>query len=435
MSRTTGGAPTPLLRLYRGLTGAIAPLAYRKVAAKLRAQDVPEERIAETRGQASLPRPGGTLVWFHAASVGESLSVLTLITRLTDRHPDLQVLITSGTATSAALIARRLPPRCRHQFAPLDTPSAVAAFYDHWCPAAGVFVESELWPNMLREGQARGVRLALLNARMSAKSVRGWQKWPATARAVLGTFDILIAQNDSNAENLAAMGAPRDRIRRGTNLKALSAPLPVDAEALAGLQAALGDRPVWLASSTHEGEEGIVLAAHKTLLGDHRDLCLLLIPRHPERGTAVAALIADAGLRFARRSAGEMPRDDHTVYLADTLGETGTFYAAAPIVFVAGSLKPIGGHNPFEPAQAGAAILTGPHRANFAETYDALLAGGAATEAGDARALAQAVGHWLHTPAALDRARAAAGRFAERGDKALTQVIETLETALDLPDG
>ena len=184
-----------------------------------------------------------------------------------------------------------MPPRTRHQFGPIDTPRAVSAFYDHWRPDAGIFVESEIWPNMLIEGQRRDIPLALLNARMSEKSVRGWQKWPATAQRVLSCFDILIAQNPQNAKNLADMGAQRDRIQTGTNLKSMSAPLPVDETTLNELKSWLGSRPLWVASSTHPGEEEPVLEAHAALLATHPDLCLLLVPRHPERGDDVMSLI------------------------------------------------------------------------------------------------------------------------------------------------
>ncbi len=426
------GDLTPLLRLYRILTRLAGGIFYRKVARKLRAQDVPENRIAERLGQATAARPAGPLVWFHAASVGESLSVLTLITRLGQRHPQLNTLITSGTATSAQLIARRMPPRTLHQYAPIDSQNAVEAFYDHWQPNAGIFVESEIWPNLLLEGHRRKIPLALLNARLSQKSARDWQKWPATAKAVMGVFAILIAQNTRSAEILATMGAPRDRIRRGTNLKAMSAPLPVDDAALQDLQTALKERPRWVASSTHPGEEEIVLAAHTSLLAQTPNLCLILIPRHPDRGDAIADLIAQTGLTCARRSLGQLPQSGEQVYLADTLGETGTFYAATPMVFMAGSLKPIGGHNPFEPAQAGTAILTGPHRASFEETYTALLTAKAAKETATAQDIAQAVGGWLQNPTALQQARAAARDFVAGQDKALDHVIETLEAALGL---
>ena len=427
-------APTPLLRLYRGVTGLAQPLVFRSVAKKLRAAGVQEARIRERLGHPTQPRPTGQLIWFHGASVGESLSVLTLITRMGARLPDTSFLMTSGTATSAELVARRLPPRTIHQFAPLDSAAPVHRFYNHWRPDAGVFVESELWPLTLTEGHRRGVRLALLNARLSQKSVDGWARFPKTAHQVLDVFDVMLTQNRPMADNLRRMGADPARVSAGANLKATSAPLPVDHAVLDQIQTALADRPVWIASSTHPGEEEIVLAAHKSLLASHPNLCLLLIPRHPDRGDTVEALVALSGLACARRSTGAAPTPDMQVYLADTLGETGTWYALSPIVFLGGSLTPIGGHNPFEPAQAGAAVLTGPHVDNFAETYTPLLSLNGAIEVRDAPSLAQAVATWLDHPPTLDAARTAAGRFARSQAARLDEVIDTLCEALDLDD-
>lgn len=431
----SGGAPTLLLRLYRFVTGLIAPFAYRSISRKLRDHGVVPARIHERLGNASLPRPPcltGPLIWFHAASVGESLSVLTLITRMGERLPDAEFLITSGTATSADLIAKRMPPRTRHQFAPLDASGPVRRFYAHWRPAAGVFVESELWPLMLMDGRTAGVRLALLNARLSEKSVRGWRKRPRTARHVLDQFDLMLTQNRQTADNLLAMGGDPDRIKVGSNLKSTSAPLPVDQDVLRRIRTDLGDRPMWIASSTHPGEEAVVLDAHCALLAEFPDLALLLIPRHPQRGDEVAGLIAKAGLSEARRSKGQALTPQTQVYQADTLGETGTWYALAPIVFLGGSLKVIGGHNPFEPAQAGAAIITGPHVANFAETYDPLIASGGALEVTDADQLARTVTLWLTDEAALATARAAAATFVQSQQAVLDNVVETLCAALDL---
>ncbi len=425
-------APTALFRFYRAATGLAAPLAWQVVSRKLRRHDVPPIRMQERLGNASQPRPAGRLIWFHAASVGESLSVLTLIARMGARMEDAHFLITSGTATSARLIAQRLPPRCVHQFAPLDAPGPVARFLDHWRPDAGIFVESELWPVMLTSARARGIPLALLNARLSRKSVAGWRKRPRTARFILDQFTLMLTQNSETAENLRAIGADPVRLHVGTNLKAMSAPLPVDAEALAALQTALDRRAHWLASSTHEGEEEIVLAAHSELLREHPGLCLLLMPRHPERGDAVEALIAAAGLTCARRSRNALPDAGTQVYLADTLGETGTFYALCPRVFMGGSLREIGGHNPFEPAQAGAAVASGPHVANFAETYADLADCGAAIIVDDTSALAVAVGNWLTHPAVLGRAGQAAQDFVAAREQQLDGVIDMLCDALDL---
>lgn len=425
-------APTALFRFYRAATSLVAPLAWQVVARKLRAHDVPPIRMQERLGNTSQPRPAGRVIWFHAASVGESLSVLTLITQMGARLADAHFLITSGTATSAKLIAQRLPPRSLHQYAPLDAPGPVSRFLDHWRPDAGIFVESELWPVMLTQAHARGIPLALLNARLSQKSVAGWRKRPETARFILDQFTLMLTQNQTTASNLRAMGADPERLRVGSNLKGMSAPLPVEADALTALQDALIGRPHWLASSTHEGEEEIVLAAHRALLRDHPDLCLLLMPRHPERGDAVEALIARTGLTCARRSHGALPDAETQVYLTDTLGETGTFYALCPRVFMGGSLDAIGGHNPFEPAQAGAAVSSGPHVTNFAETYAELCECGAAIIVDDAPALANVIANWLDDPASHEHARTAAQRFAEFRAQQLEGVVDLLCEALDL---
>ncbi|KUJ76790.1 3-deoxy-D-manno-octulosonic acid transferase [Ruegeria marisrubri] len=424
--------PTLLFALYKGFTALAAPVAWSVVKKKLQSAEVPEERQRERLGHASLPRPEGQLIWFHAASVGESLSVLSLIKRMGTRLPQAEFLITSGTPTSAALIEKRLPPRTRHQYPPLDTPAPVRRFLDHWKPDAGIFVESEIWPRLIVEGASRGVPMALLNARLSDKSVEGWKKRPRTARFILDRFRLFLTQNDKTAANLIAMGADPKRVQPGTNLKAMSDPLPVDEATLAGLRAEIGDRPVWIASSTHAGEEESVLAAHTALLERWPDLLLLLIPRHPERRAEVAELISDAGLTCAQRTKGEPVSPRTQVYLADTLGETGTWYALCPIVFLGGSLKEIGGHNPFEPAQAGAAVITGPGYFNFAETYAPLLAGGGAVEVRTADELAQAVGHWLEDDAALAQARKAAQGCVNTQKSALDSVIDTLCDRLNL---
>ena len=426
-------APPPALFLvYRAITPLIQPLAFRAVARKLRAQGVAEDRVRERLGHATLPRPDGRLIWFHAASVGESLSVLTLIATLGERLPDAEFLITSGTATSAALLEKRMPPRCRHQFAPLDAPGSVGRFLDHWRPDAAFFVESELWPMMIVRAANRGVPLALINARLSAKSVEGWKKWPATARFVLGKFSLLMAQTRQTAVDLVAMGAPEERVEMGVNLKTTTAPPPVDDATVAQMRAAIGGRPLWLASSTHDGEEEAMLAAHRRLLTDHPELLLLIAPRHPERGDAVAALIETDGLSCARRSTDEGIGPDTQVYLADTLGETGTWYTLAPFAFIGASLVAKGGHNPHEPAQFGVPLITGPHLDNAREAYAALQAAGAAVRVDDAAALARAVAAWLDDPEALCSAQQAAGGFARRRADALEAVIDRLCTALAL---
>ncbi len=427
-----GPEPTLLYRLYCGFTWLAGPFAWRTVRKKLRAADVPTQRQHERLGHPSQSRPNGRLIWFHAASVGESLSVLSLIHKLGVRLPDAEFLITSGTPTSAALIAKRLPPRTRHQYPPLDTAGPVKRFLNHWKPDAGIFVESEIWPQLIVESANRGTPLALLNARLSEKSVAGWKKRPATAQFILASFQLFLTQNDKTAANLIAMGAQPERVHPGTNLKAMSDPLPVDQKTLTEIRAQIGERPVWIASSTHAGEEETVLAAHKRLLQDRPDLLLLLIPRHPERRAEVAGLVSETDLTHALRSAEQKITEKTQVYVADTLGETGTWYALCPIVFLGGSLKPIGGHNPFEPAQAGAAVLTGPGYFNFSETFAPLITSGGAAEVETAEDLARAVDHWLSDKSALGTARNSAKTYVETQHSSLDAVIDTLCSALKL---
>ena len=406
------------------------PFAARQSVAKLRRAGVEVHRAHEKLGHASAPRPKGKLIWFHAASVGESLSVLALIDRMGRALPEAHFLITSGTATSARLVGQRLPPRTQHQFAPLDAPGPLKRFLNHWQPDAALFVESELWPQMLRRTHARGTAMALINARLSQRSIARWQKQPALARYLFGVFDLILTQNDAMAEAMVSISAPADRVARGINLKSMAGPLPQDEDALFEARAALGHRPIWIASSTHPGEEKSVLEAHRQLLERFPDLCLILAPRHPERGNEVAELIGSAGLNFTRRTRGDMPGEQ--VFLADTLGELGTWYALSEVVFLGGSLHPIGGHNPYEVAQAGAMVLSGTHVANFAETYAEMEAAGAARLVAGTQDLAERVADLLSNDIARAKGVASAKAYAEGQTDKLDSIAERLITALRL---
>ncbi len=376
-TRPTKARATVLYHAYSALTRLALPFAYRKVARKLADAGVREPRIRERLGYATLPRANARLIWFHAASVGESLSILGLINRMRAASPDLAFLITSGTATSAAILAKRMPDGCVHQFAPLDSAPVLRRFLAHWHPDLGVFVESELWPQMLVLSHQNGTPLALLNARLSARSVKNWQRFGKTARYLLGLFSLIIAQTDETTEHLRTLGANPDTLRTGQDLKAIAGALPYDNAALDTLKTTLANRPVWVASSTHKGEEEQVLDAHKRVLADFPDALLILVPRHPERAPEILEILKSSGLNHAQRTKDD-PITSHTqIYLADTLGETGLWYALAPIVFLGGSLMPIGGHNPFEPAYAGATVLFGPHITNMTGIYQGFeLAGG-----------------------------------------------------------
>lgn len=423
-------SPTFMLRAYRGATYALAPFVWWLVRRKLKRAEVPLMRQWERLGHATAKRPPTRLIWIHGASVGESLSALTLIEGLSARLPRAEFLVTSGTPTSADLVNKRQAERTRHQFAPLDALGPVTRFLDHWNPDAAIFVESELWPLTLHEAHMRSVPLALVNARLSARSVDGWCKYPKTAGFVISLFHTLIAQNREAADNLRRMGADPARITIGGNLKGFASAPAVDETNVRELEQALDGRPRWAACSTHPGEEKAALNTHIKLLVDRPDLCLLLIPRHPERGDEVAQLITQSGLTFTRRSSGESPTAQ--VYLADTLGELPLWYALSPFVFLGGSLAELGGHNPFEPAQAGAAILTGPHVFNFAESFTPLLNAGGAIEVTDAEALYARAVRFLTDAKALEVARTASARFAKTRDGDFAVVLDRLIEDLEL---
>ncbi|BDW98869.1 3-deoxy-D-manno-octulosonic acid transferase [Maricaulis maris] len=378
------------LQVYRALTGLAAPLLPVILSRRARAGKEDPTRRNERLGRPAIKRPDGTLIWLHGASVGESLVLATLVDKLAARDPELEFLVTTGTLTSAALMAKRLPPQAKHQYVPVDTPGAVRRFLDHWQPDLGVFAESELWPNLLIEAGRRGIPMALVNARMNAASLAGWRKRGDSVRSLLESFEWIGAADTRTRDGLEDLTG-REIILAG-NLKLEARPLAPDARELSALKVALAGRPVWLAASTHDGEDDLVLAAHALLRKTHPGALLILAPRHPERGDALAGLVRQRGFHHARRSRGEVPDGQDTVWLADTLGEMGLWFALAPAALIAGSLKPgIGGHNPIEASQAGACVISGPHVDSFDDLYTAYRRHGAMLEVEDAAGLAAAV--------------------------------------------
>ncbi len=385
-----------LLRLYRMGGRLGAPALRLMLERRVKQGKEMRERLPERFGRTALARPAGRLVWLHAASVGEMMSILPVIQAMAGRS---EVLLTTGTVTSAKLAAARLPDFARHQFVPLDVPGWVAAFLDHWRPDAAVFVESELWPGMLDACDRRGIPRLLINARMSARSARNWERMPKLARRVLGPFRYVHAQSPGDAAHLRALGVAG--VLEWGNLKFFAPKLPVDEVKLAALRGQIPG-PVWLAASTHPGEEELITQAHRDLLAAYPMLVTVIVPRHPERGAAIAAL---AGA--PRRSLGQMPVAG-SVYVADTLGELGLFFRACPFAFIGNSLVGFGGHNVIEPAILGCAVITGPHNENFVEAAARLRDAGALVEVADAAGLARAVRNWLDDPAAAQAAGAAA---------------------------
>lgn len=367
---------SPALIAYRLLTRLLEPLAPRLLDARARKGKEDPVRVDERLGITRAVRPAGDLVWLHGVSVGETLSLLPVVERLRETRPDLAVLVTSGTLTSARILAKRLPGGVIHQFAPVDTPGAVAGFLDHWRPSVAVFVESELWPNLILDARRRGVKLVLASARITEKTVEGWRRFPGAVRRILAAFDRVLPQDAASADRLERLGA---RIDGHVNLKLAGGAPPHDASAFTRLSAAIGDRPVVVAASTHDGEE-IALVRALDRLTDR--LCLILVPRHPERSVEIAAALTRDGYRFALRSQGREPDRDTDLYVADTLGEMGLFLRLADVVVMGGSFSaalekpPVGGHNPLEPARLGKPAVTGPDMTNWAAVTDSLVQAG-----------------------------------------------------------
>jgi len=415
--------PLPLsLALYRAAAAAAEPFAGPLLARRVRRGKEDPARLRERLGHASAPRPEGRLVWLHGASVGEGLSLLPLVEALHDRAPDLHLLVTSGTMTSAELLGRRLPPGATHQYLPIDAPKAAARFLEGWRPDLVVLAESELWPNLILQAQARGARLALISARLSPGSLKGWTRAPASARRLFSAFDLVMAQEDDVAEGLARLGA-RDDGR--LNLKLAGEALPVDEAALEGVRAAAGARAVLLAASTHPGEENAVLDAYAALVDRPDRPLLVLAPRHPVRGSEVAALAAGRGFEVRRQGAGEAFDGQAAVHVADGLGELGLWFRAARAAFIGGSLvEGVGGHNPLEPARLGTPMIAGPHVDNWRAVYAAL--GDRAARVDGAQALAAAFAEALDSPEATAVRAAHARALAEAGANSLETAVDRL---------
>jgi len=419
------------LLFSRRFPGAYARVLRRRAAAGK--EDL--ERLAERRGEASRPRPQGRLVWFHAASVGESLALLELTRRLGDDDPEINIMVTTGTQSSAGVMAGRLPEHAFHQFIPLDAHAWVGRFLDHWKPDLAVWTESELWPTLVVETDRRDIPMLLVNARMSKRSHDRWRRGFAGAvRDLLRRFRAAHVQDAVTAGYLIRLGLPQERMEVTGTLKEGAAALPYEEVERAEFASSLGGRPVWLAASTHEGEEEAVLEAHAIALRNNPRLMLILAPRHPTRGDAVEALLKDNDWSFVRRSRDEQIDADTQVYLADTLGEMGLWYRISPISFVGGSLSKVGGHNPFEPAALGSAILHGPYVQNFADIYQRLTAAQAARQVEGAGELAQAVNFLLNPDRAAAMANAA-WEVSSAGANVTDKAADLILDWLDLSEG
>ncbi|MDX2095746.1 MAG: 3-deoxy-D-manno-octulosonic acid transferase [Alphaproteobacteria bacterium] len=407
---------------YGALGIAITPALRLWLARRVRRGKEDATRLAERFGYARTPRPEGTLLWLHAASVGETQSVLTLVRALLAAHPHLHLLITTGTVTSAALVAQQNLPRVLHQFVPVDTYPAVRRFLNHWQPDVALWVESEFWPQLLWQAQARHLPMLLVNARLSQKTFENWRRWPHIIRSMLHTFCSIYAGSAEDAARLTALGG--SNIREVGNLKYDAAPLPVEEAMLQQFAQQSEGRRIFLAASTHANEEQQIAYTHTIAAQQFPTLLTVIVPRHAARGDAIAADLRSCGFSVAQRSKNEPITTTTALYLADTMGELGLFYRCAEIVFMGGSLVAHGGQNPLEAARFNNAILTGPHTHNFAPIVARFAAADAMRIVADKAALATTLVALLGDDAARTSLAHNAQEAVNHAGRALPHIVQ-----------
>jgi len=385
-----------LMQLYQGLTKNATPLLEIYLKRRLKRGKEDPARAAERRGRPSKPRENGPLVWFHAASVGESQALLVLIKQMLSDYPSIQIMVTTGTVTSAKFMADRLPSGAFHQYIPVDQPDWTESFLNHWHPDFIIWSESEFWPNMLAGIRKRNIPAVLLNARMSEKSFQRWQIARGMIGEMLKAFRLCLGQSAAEASRLQQLGAVDARV--SGNLKYASAPLPYDPARLEELKTAVGSRPLVLWAQTHPGEEEIACRVHRHLQAVKPDLLTIIVPRHPDRGVTIAEIIEKSGLKVSLRSLNQLPQTGDQIYIADTMGELGLFYRLCRLCVVAGSFT-WGGHNPIEPGQLGCEIFYGPHMFNFETIAADFESRGAALRMSDESMLEKNLAQALQDPA------------------------------------
>ncbi|MEL7429808.1 MAG: lipid IV(A) 3-deoxy-D-manno-octulosonic acid transferase [Pseudomonadota bacterium] len=368
---------------------------------RLRASKGKEDRKRryERYGYPSAERPSGPIVWFHAASVGESMAIMPLINHV--HGLGINVIMTTGTVTSAQIVRQRLPRGAYHQYVPLDLKPALVRFIDHWQPDVAIFTESEIWPMTVLELASRRIPSVLVNARMSDRSFKRWRNASGLAESLFDNFSQVVAQSELDAKRFRDLGARPVDV--SGNLKVDTGALPYDEQECAHLKRRIGNRPIWLAASTHEGEEESVGKIHTHLKQRIPDLLTLIVPRHPDRAPGLIALLRENGLQVAQRSQNEPVTAKTDIYMGDTMGEMGLYLRIAQVAFVGKSLKATGGQNPLEPAMTGTPIVSGQAVQNFREAYTMLLKADAVRLVSDEQMLSANVEYLLKNPAERDR--------------------------------
>lgn len=419
-------AGSTALLLYKGFGYLAVPLLHGLHARRAaRGKEIPA-RKGERFGLPGITVSEGLLVWIHAASVGETNSVLPLIKSFCAQG--YRVLLTTGTVTSAKVAAEVLPEGAIHQFVPYDAKPLVDRFLAAWQPSVAIMVESEIWPATLDALRRREIPTVIVNGRMSQGSYEGWQRMPRLAHRLFGDISLCLAQSDHDAKRFSGLNVPR--VVMPGNLKFDTAPLEVDDTALADLKKQFDGRPRWLAASTHAGEEEDILEVHRSLKERFPDLLTCIVPRHPARGSEILELCREAGTNPILRSSGSVIDEVHDVYIADTLGEIGLFCRLCNITFLGGSLIELGGHNPVEPAQLGCAVLTGPNIANNKRLFEALLNSSAAVIVENVQELATEVSDLLNRPERVEKLAENARETVKSGRGALEKTEEYLNELL-----
>lgn len=425
----------PLFWLYKRTMTFGKPVIMSLLNQRLKNGKEDPERIRERFGVSDRVRPDGALMWVHVASVGEAQSMLRLISLFLEQNKDASVLVTSITRTSGELLGKRLPARAIHQYLPVDRPKWVRRFLDYWHPDLVLWAESELWPVTLSEISKRHLPMALINARMSPKSLRNWSRAKGLAQNILSAFTVILTQTDYDRNSFIQLGG-RSVVSVG-NIKFASPPLPVDATDLATLKDAVGSRPVWLYASTHAGEEELAAQTHITLKHDFPDLLTIIVPRHPERRVSISEKLEPFSLSITFRSENKIPPNTKTdIYIADTLGELGLFYALSPLSMIGRSFSEDGGggHNPLEAAQLRSAVMHGKHIQNLRDIYDPMDAAGAALCLETPENLVPALRNFFNDTAALKKLAEKGYDYAKGQEQILSRVVEELEPVFLLAD-
>ncbi len=413
--------------IYNTLVRTLYPIVIRRYIEKRKKmgkEDV--KRFNERVGRPTKPRPEGRLIWLHGASVGESISMLPLINRLLELYPDAHVMVTTGTTTSAEVMAKRLPERAFHQYLPIDNPVFAARFVRHWHPTIALWFESEFWPAMLSTIKRRNIPLILINGRISNKSFKRWQQFDFVIKELLDCFTACLGQSEEDAYRLRVLGA-KDAMCLG-NLKYAGLPIPVDEDVKKEIQEEIGNRPVWLVSSTHNDEEAKIGRYLKELIAKHEGLLTIIAPRHPNRGVEIRDILKNKfQLKTALRSAGEKITAETEVYIADTIGEMGIWYELCPIVFIGGSLIPHGGQNFMEPSRCRDAVIVGPHMHNFTDAMNRAKRADGIIQVDETVELIDMVDQLLSNKELLEAKRSLAYNWATSEAKVLDGIAEKIQ--------